>query len=84
MIMQIFSVYDSKAEAFMQPFFMTSKGQAVRAFTDLVRDDSSSLNKHPEDYALFHIGQFDDSDASISMLAAPQSLGLAIEYVCRE
>jgi len=53
MIMKMFSCYDSKAEAYMQPFFMNAKGQALRAFADLVNDGQSQFSKHPEDFVLF-------------------------------
>lgn len=81
MILNIFSIYDSKAEAYMQPFFMKTKGEAVRAFSDLVRDPQSMVSKHPEDYVLFEIGSFDDQKAEICVLDSPRSLGVAIEYV---
>lgn len=81
MILNIFTVYDSKAEAYLQPFFMKSKGEAVRAFTDIVNDGTSQFNKHPSDYTLFHVGAYDDGDSSFVILPTPVSLGLAIEYM---
>lgn len=61
-----FSIYDTKAEAFMPPFFMPSIGLGVRAFGDVLRDHGSPLSKHPRDYELFKIGEFDDSTGSVS------------------
>lgn len=55
-----FSVHDTKVGAFMPPFFMRSKGEAVRAFMDNAADGTSQLSKHPEDFALWNIGEFDD------------------------
>lgn len=56
MIQKIFAVYDSKVEAFMQPFFMPAKGAAIRAFTDLVNSKDHSFSKYAEDYTLFELG----------------------------
>lgn len=78
---QIFSVYDSKAEAFNTPMFVPSKGQAIRAFSDQVNETGSELNKHPEDYTLFCIGEFDSDTGTITPLSTPSSLGLAQEYI---
>lgn len=80
MILNIFSIFDSKAEAYLQPFFMTTKGQAVRAFTDAVNDPKSQFYSHLADYTLFHLGNFDDSTATFCPLSCPLSLGNALEY----
>lgn len=80
MMQKIFTVYDSKLEAYMQPFFMSSKGQAIRAFTDTVNDPSTQFNKHPEDFTLFEIGEYDDQSGKVQNLPTPNALGLALEY----
>lgn len=81
MILNIFSVFDSKAEAFMSPFFMNSKGSAIRAFTEISHDKTHAFGKNPEDFTLFHLGSWNDSSASFDLLATPASLGLAIEFI---
>lgn len=77
---KIFCVYDCKAEAYLQPFFMGTKGQAIRAFTEVVNDPNHAFNKHAADYTLFEIGEYDDATAGISAHGAKQSLGTALEF----
>lgn len=81
MIMKIFSVFDSKAEAYMMPFFQQSRGQAIRMFTDTVNDKESLLNKHAADFTLFEIADFDDSNAAITPYPNNHNLGCAIEFL---
>lgn len=81
MVLHIFTVWDSKAEAFMTPFFMQSKGAALRAFSDVVNDSGHAFNKHPADYALFYLGTFSDDTSVFKTVTPPVSLGLAIEFV---
>lgn len=81
MVVKIFSIYDSKVEAFMQPFFMASKGAALRAFTELVNDKTTTISKNPEDYTLFEIGSFDDANGQVDKVITPVSLGIAIEFI---
>ena len=81
MMLKIYSVYDSKAEAYLQPFFMQSRGAAIRAFGDAVNDVNHVFAKHSGDYTLFEIGEFSDESASILSYATPVSLGVAIEFV---
>lgn len=70
-----FSIFDSKAKAFLPPFFMAETGLAVRAFRDCVIDPNHAFGRNPMDYSLFSIGGFDDS----SGLLIAQS---QIELVC--
>lgn len=81
MIIKIFTVFDQKAEAYLPPFFMSHEGQAQRTFTDCINSPEHSFGAHPEDYTLFALGDFDDSNASFQPLSTPKSLGKGIEFV---
>ena len=39
----MYSVYDVKAEAYLQPFYMENKNVAIRAFEATVNDEQSNL-----------------------------------------
>tara|TARA_Y100001970_G_scaffold120388_1_gene149222 strand:+ start:411 stop:665 length:255 start_codon:yes stop_codon:yes gene_type:complete len=80
MIHKMFTVYDSKAEAYLQPFFSSTKGLAIRSFQETVRNPEHHFNKHAEDFTLFEIGEYDDSSASVEMHQTPVSLGTALEH----
>jgi len=62
MRVQIIAIFDSKAKVFSNPMFFPSVPVAVRSFTDAVREPDSQYRKHPEDYSLWHLGEFDDVD----------------------
>ena len=76
----MFSVYDSKASAYMQPIFMQSLGTAIRAFEDTMEDPNHQFKKHPEDFTLFHIGSFDDEGCTFDLLPTPSPIAKAIEF----
>lgn len=59
-MLKVFSIYDTQAETYNTPFFMKSIGQAVRAFTDLVNNPQTDVAKHPSDYILFEVAEWDD------------------------
>lgn len=63
---KIYAIHDNAIEAFSQPFFVQAQGQAVRMFMDESRNEQSQLNKHPEDFALFYIGEFDERTGEIT------------------
>lgn len=78
---KVFAVYDAKAETFMQPFHMNTRGMATRAWMDTVNDAKTQFNKHPQDFTLFELGEFDDEKGTFHNHNTPQSVGLAIQYL---
>lgn len=80
MIQRIFTVYDSKAEVYLPPFYFGAVGEAIRAFQDSARDEKHQFFRHAEDYTLFQIGEFDNLTCTFELLATPHSLGLALEF----
>ena len=80
-ILKIFTVFDEKAESYMQPFYMQTTGAAIRAFEDTCNDPASAFNKHPADYTLFEVGTFDDHNAEIKMLSGKIALYSALEVI---
>lgn len=74
MIYKIFSVFDEKAKAFLPPFFLPEKAMAVRVFSDCANDVNHQFGKHPEDYTLFELGNFDGSSGQLT----PSSHGLEL------
>lgn len=83
MKLNFYAVYDKAVGAYMRPFVMQSDGQAVRSFSDEVTNTETPLNKHPEDYALFRCGMFDDATGVITS-EEPTPLARAHEIVSAE
>lgn len=59
---EIYSIYDEKAAAYLQPFMMQTTAAAIRAITDCVTDPEHTFAKHAEDYTLYHLGSFNDEN----------------------
>lgn len=68
----ICSLFDRAIQAYGRPFFVPHVNAAVRGFTDEVNNPQSDLFKHPADYDLFQLGDFDDSDGSFALLKKPE------------
>lgn len=77
----IVAVRDLKASAFLHPHFQVSTGVAVRSFGDAVNDTKSEIAAHPQDFQLFHVGDFDERTGLITPLLTPELLASAIEFV---
>jgi len=78
MVKKIFSIYDEKSEAYLQPFFLDTDGQAVRAIVDCLNDSNHNFARHSADYTLFALGEFDDQDATLTV--NKRSLGNLVEF----
>lgn len=76
--MKIFSVFDSKAEAYNVPFFAPTTAVGVRMFKRAANDEGSDFCRHAEDYCLFELGEFNVETGVLEVLKSPRSLGLAL------
>ncbi len=83
MKLNIYMVHDQKANAYLPPFFLPEDGMAHRTFGDCCNDVEHQFGKHPEDYTLFKLGEFDDLVGQIKS-DTKISLGNGIEYLFRE
>ena len=70
MIKRIYSIRDTKAEAFLKPFYLPNDNTAIRAVSDAIEQDQE-FQKHKEDYILFQIGYFDDNTGEITSTETP-------------
>jgi len=80
MKIEIFSIHDNKASAYLPPFNLPTTQMAVRTFTDTLNDPNHAFAKHPEDYTLFHIGTFDDSNAVIELKQSKVPIGNGTDF----
>lgn len=63
MKLTIVAVHDRAADAFGRPIFVNSIGLAIRSFQDEINTprENNEMNRHPDDFDLFHLADFDDS-----------------------
>jgi len=61
-------IFDRAMNGFLRPFLVPSTGVAVRQFSDEVNRaaEDNNMYQHPEDFDLFHVGNFEDKDGTFS------------------
>lgn len=79
MKLKVFSIYDAKAEIFNTPFFNKTIGEAERNFEQLVNDGKSTVYLYPEDFDLYHLGDYDDNSGKLATGETPVHLIKAIQ-----
>lgn len=78
--LKMYAVYDSKVQSFDRPFFMRSRGEALRSWQQISNDTQSGVCSHPEDYSLFELGTWDTDQARLTHHVTPLCLGRAVEF----
>jgi hypothetical protein len=78
--MKIFSIHDSKAEAYLPPIYFKTAAEAIRAFSTACEDSQTQFFKYPADFTLVELGEFDEPTASIATHKLPRILSNASEF----
>jgi len=81
MTTELFSIWDSAAQRYLEPFFAPTIEYAIRQFRQAVNKPDHQFNLYPEDYTLFHVGSFDQEEGQLQPLATPHSLGVAMSFI---
>lgn len=81
MILNVYSVRDSKADTFSPPFFNATHGIAERNFQNLVNDPQSQVNRYPTDFDLYYLGKYDDNTGKFESLDTPQHQMKAVQLL---
>lgn len=78
MIYKIVSVHDRATDAYGRPIFVVASGQAIRSFQDEINRvaPENEMNRHPDDYDLYELGTFDDSNGQLTSYKEPHQLAI--------
>lgn len=65
----IVAIKDTAARVFGTPFVVQATAQAIRSLRDEVnsKDSTSDVCKHPEDFELYQVAEFDDDTGDVHL-----------------
>lgn len=78
MKLNAYSLFDNKALQYHPPFYTSTDAAAVRMVRDLVDDLATNVGRHPKDYTLYFVGEYDDSNG---LFMAQQPLRFVVDAV---
>ncbi len=58
---QIYGIYDVVTEAFSLPSYLVNEMEALRLMEAHIKSEGSNMAMFPDDYVLFHMGEFNQS-----------------------
>jgi len=73
--LKVFAVWDNAVGAYLTPHVIQTRGLALRAFMDEGSRPESQFAKHPLDFSLFELGDYDDELGCFINHNAPVNLG---------
>ncbi len=57
---QIYAIFDTCSGIYEKPFFHTADDAVKREFQDVVNTADHPINRHPEHYSVWRLGNFDN------------------------
>lgn len=73
-MLKVCAVFDNAVEAYGQPIFVRALGEAIRSFQDEVANPESNMCRHRSDFALYHIGDYDEVQGMLIACTPPKRL----------
>ena len=83
MRMGVYAIWDSKAEAMMQPLFMVNDAVAQRNFVNACLSDQTPMFSNAGDFTLFKVAEWDDIEGRFYeelRIDLGNGLGLMAQY----
>ena len=65
MKMGMYAIRDAAIGVYKPPFVQHNNAHAMRNFGDLANDPNTEINKHPSDYCLVRVGEWDDDQGTL-------------------
>lgn len=82
MVKKVYSIRDNKMESYGQLVFIDNDAVASRMFGDLVLNDHDSLiGKHPADFGIYCLGEFDDKTGRFENLEAARLIAIGSDFL---
>lgn len=77
---KMYSVYDSVAQFFEKPVTARAEGEILRSAKNIANDEKHPIGQNPQDYFLYEIGTYDDSNAIIEQ-SEPKRIACFNDFV---
>lgn len=80
-LMGVYTIKDEKALTFLFPFYCQNTTEAVRSFQMSAENPKTSINRWPQEFSLYYLGQFDQTNAKFTMLETPEHVCSAVSVL---
>lgn len=78
---RVFVFKDSKSESYGYPITAQTRGMFLRDIQEECKRGQAIFARHPQDFAIFEIGEYDPHAGHITLYASKNCLGLVSDFV---
>jgi len=78
--LKMYAILDGAAKAYGPPMVFTTNGLAIREFQAIAENSANHIKKHPEDFSLWEIGEYDSDTAQVDAALGLKPLAQAKEF----
>lgn len=83
-MLQLFSIRDTKAEAFNRPFTSQNPAMAMREIQTAVNQSDNPMKTYAEDFALYLVGEFDEQTGNLTGMMEPHHICSILDLVNKD
>lgn len=81
MLLNVFSIYDEKAQTYNTPQYLVHRGEAIRMLQSTLDNKDSMIAKYASDFTLYCLGTFDDNTGKFVGKSEPEFVVRATELL---
>lgn len=78
--MKLFAARDMKAQIYLKPFVTLTLADALRSFEMIANEPGNTISQFPNDFRLYHLGDFDSNTGVLTVLDEAPDLGSAADF----
>ena len=78
-MIKLYVVKDKASNTTNDPFHCLTDRDAVEGFKQVVNDEKTTICRHPEDFDLYYLGDYDPRSMDFSLIDTPKFLISASE-----
>lgn len=71
---------DRAVDAYAPIMTVNTRGEAIRSLRDAMRDTNAPISRHPTDYELYALGNYNDATGEIVPFETPELLARAEDH----
>lgn len=77
---KIFCFKDEKSDSYGPPMTSPTKGMFIRQVQDELRAGQAIWAKHPHDFSIFELGEYDIYSGNIQLHESKKCIGLVLDF----
>lgn len=82
--MKLFSIRDSKAQAYLPPRAYRTRSEAIRALQMEMDNKESMINKFPLDYSFHELAEWDELKGNILPYSPSELIGICADLAIKQ